>query len=47
MLGKPREKKREGVLMISKSGPFYHNIAKISRCITLNQSKATFGFNDR
>ncbi|EIE92453.1 hypothetical protein G6F46_010448 [Rhizopus delemar] len=28
------------------SGPFYHNIVKISRCITLNQSKATFGFND-
>ncbi|KAG2210996.1 uncharacterized protein EV154DRAFT_67749 [Mucor mucedo] len=27
-------------------GPFYHNVVRISRCITLNQSKATFGFND-
>ncbi|KAF0412500.1 tryptophanyl-tRNA synthetase [Gigaspora margarita] len=27
-------------------GAFYHNIVKISRCITTNQSKATFGFND-
>ncbi|CAO3702366.1 unnamed protein product [Rhizopus stolonifer] len=28
------------------SGPFYHNVVKIARCITINQSKATFGFND-
>ncbi|CAG8698128.1 7666_t:CDS:10, partial [Funneliformis caledonium] len=27
-------------------GPFYHNIVKIAKCITYNQSKATFGFND-
>ncbi|KAG0164394.1 tryptophan--tRNA ligase [Apophysomyces sp. BC1034] len=27
-------------------GAFYHNIVRISRCITSNQSKATFGFND-
>ncbi|KAG8903352.1 tryptophan--tRNA ligase [Tulasnella sp. 403] len=27
-------------------GPFYHNVVKIARCITMNQSKATFGFND-
>ncbi|CEP11560.1 hypothetical protein [Parasitella parasitica] len=25
---------------------FYHNVVRISRCITLSQSKATFGFND-
>ncbi|KAH8553483.1 hypothetical protein BGW37DRAFT_465600 [Umbelopsis sp. PMI_123] len=25
---------------------FYHNVVKISRCITANQSKATFGFKD-
>ncbi|RHZ49032.1 hypothetical protein Glove_535g53 [Diversispora epigaea] len=25
---------------------FYHNIVRISRCITTSQSKATFGFND-
>ncbi|KAI8974482.1 hypothetical protein BDB01DRAFT_765948 [Pilobolus umbonatus] len=25
---------------------FYHNVSRISRCITINQSKATFGFND-
>jgi tryptophanyl-tRNA synthetase len=29
------------------SGPFYKNVVKISKCITLNVSKATFGFNDR
>ena len=28
------------------SGTFYRNISKISRQITLNQAKATFGFND-
>ena len=27
-------------------GPFYWNIVKISRMLTYNQSKATFGFND-
>ncbi|CAG8553292.1 8963_t:CDS:10 [Cetraspora pellucida] len=27
-------------------GAFYHNIVKISKCITASQSKATFGFND-
>ena len=27
-------------------GAFYHNIVRISRLITLNQSKGTFGFND-
>ncbi|OZJ02665.1 Tryptophan--tRNA ligase, cytoplasmic [Bifiguratus adelaidae] len=27
-------------------GPFYHNVVRISRGITLNQSKATFGFVD-
>ncbi|KDN50365.1 tryptophanyl-tRNA synthetase [Tilletiaria anomala UBC 951] len=27
-------------------GPFYHNIVRIARCITANQSKGTFGFND-
>jgi tryptophanyl-tRNA synthetase len=27
-------------------GPFYHNVSKISRQITINQAKATFGFND-
>ncbi|KAI7901097.1 uncharacterized protein BX663DRAFT_514900 [Cokeromyces recurvatus] len=27
-------------------GAFYRNVVKISRCITLSQSKATFGFND-
>ena len=27
-------------------GPFYKNVSKISRQITLNQAKATFGFND-
>ncbi|OBZ84411.1 Tryptophan--tRNA ligase, cytoplasmic [Choanephora cucurbitarum] len=25
---------------------FYHNVVRISRCITLSQSKAAFGFND-
>jgi len=28
-------------------GAFYENILKVARCITTNQSKATFGFNDR
>ncbi|CAO3673839.1 unnamed protein product [Rhizopus microsporus] len=28
------------------SGPFYQNVVRIARCITINQSKATFGFND-
>ena len=28
-------------------GAFYQNVVKIARCITSNQSKATFGFNDR
>ncbi|KAF8334180.1 uncharacterized protein EI90DRAFT_3121520 [Cantharellus anzutake] len=28
------------------SGAFYKNVVKISRCITVNQSKATFGFQD-
>lgn len=27
-------------------GPFYHNVVKISRQISYNQSKATFGFTD-
>ena len=27
-------------------GPFYENVVKISRQITINQAKATFGFND-
>ncbi|PWN53578.1 tryptophanyl-tRNA synthetase [Violaceomyces palustris] len=27
-------------------GPFYHNVVRIARCITANQSKGTFGFND-
>ncbi|KAI0373265.1 tryptophanyl-tRNA synthetase [Pilatotrama ljubarskyi] len=27
-------------------GPFYRNVSKISRQITINQAKATFGFND-
>ena len=27
-------------------GPFYRNVSKISRQITINQVKATFGFND-
>lgn len=27
-------------------GAFYRNISKISRQITINQAKATFGFND-
>jgi tryptophanyl-tRNA synthetase len=27
-------------------GLFYENISKISRHITINQAKATFGFND-
>jgi len=28
-------------------GAFYENILKVARCITTNQSKAAFGFNDR
>lgn len=28
-------------------GAFYENVVKVSRCITLNASKAVFGFNDR
>ena len=28
------------------NGMFYKNISKISRQITINQAKATFGFND-
>jgi len=28
------------------AGAFYKNVVKISRCITVNQSKATFGFKD-
>ena len=27
-------------------GPFYHNVVRIARLITTNQSKGTFGFND-
>lgn len=27
-------------------GAFYHNIVRIAKCITTNQSKGTFGFND-
>ena len=27
-------------------GAFYKNVSKISRQITINQAKATFGFND-
>jgi tryptophanyl-tRNA synthetase len=26
---------------------FYHNVVRISRCITTNASRAVFGFNDR
>jgi tryptophanyl-tRNA synthetase len=26
---------------------FYHNVVRIARFITVNQSKACFGFNDR
>ena len=29
------------------SGPFYKNVVKIAKSITMNQSKAAFGFNDR
>lgn len=32
--------------LLDRSGPFYWNIVKISRMLTYNQSKATFGFND-
>jgi len=28
-------------------GAFYQNVVKVSRCITLNASKAVFGFDDR
>ena len=28
------------------AGPFYRNVVRISRLITLNQAKATFGFGD-
>ncbi|KAJ3272054.1 tryptophan--tRNA ligase [Terramyces sp. JEL0728] len=28
------------------SGPFYKNVIKVSKSITTNQSRATFGFND-
>ena len=28
-------------------GDFYQNVVRISRCVTANQSKAIFGFNDR
>ncbi|KAG8999230.1 tryptophan--tRNA ligase [Tulasnella sp. JGI-2019a] len=27
-------------------GAFYHNVVKIARCLTMSQSKATFGFTD-
>jgi tryptophanyl-tRNA synthetase len=27
-------------------GAFYHNVVRISRCITCSASKSTFGFND-
>ena len=27
-------------------GPFYHNVVRIARYITVNQAKGTFGFND-
>ncbi|CAJ0761608.1 18027_t:CDS:10 [Entrophospora sp. SA101] len=30
----------------SVSKAFYHNIVRISKCITTSQSKSTFGFND-
>jgi tryptophanyl-tRNA synthetase len=26
---------------------FYHNVVRVSRCVTANQSKAIFGFDDR
>jgi tryptophanyl-tRNA synthetase len=29
------------------SGAFDENVVKVSRCITLDSSKAVFGFNDR
>jgi tryptophanyl-tRNA synthetase len=28
-------------------GPFYQNVVRVSRCVTANQSKAIFGFDDR
>jgi tryptophanyl-tRNA synthetase len=28
-------------------GAFYRNVVKVSSCITLNASKAVFGFDDR
>jgi tryptophanyl-tRNA synthetase len=28
------------------SGAFYKNVVQISKCITTNSSKSTFGFND-
>lgn len=28
------------------SGAFYKNVVKVSRCITVNQSRSTFGFVD-
>ena len=33
-------------MMITVSGGFYKNVVRIAKCITLNQSKAAFGFND-
>ena len=27
-------------------GPFYRNVSQVSRLITFNQAKATFGFNE-
>ena len=28
-------------------GAFYQNVVRVSRCVTANQSKAIFGFDDR
>lgn len=28
-------------------GSFYQNVVRVSRCVTANQSKAIFGFDDR
>lgn len=41
------EKEKNLIDVMLRSGPFYHNVVRISRLITANQSKAAFGFNDR
>ncbi|KAF9586624.1 tryptophan--tRNA ligase [Lunasporangiospora selenospora] len=32
--------------LLHVGGEFYHNVVRISRCITYSQSKSTFGFNE-